>query len=316
MKVSIVIALLNEAEGLERMREQLVSTLCSQRDFEWEVILVDDGSTDGSWETIQRFGSEDRRFRGLRLSRNFGNHAALLAGLGVATGDVAMNLAADLQTPPELTARMVHEYQRGADIVFGARQKRVDGLFGRLTGWLTYRLIRLLSDQRIPPKGIDVFLLGRAPLNELVKLSGRNSSILSRIMTLGFVQRTLEYEPARRAWGRSKWTLGRKLKLFGDTLLASSARPLRLCFPAAAVCAAGGLAGIAVSTYAFGLSVTVPHLLSAVLLVCGVQLASIALLGEYVFRALQEGASVPEYIVREDTSWAVARTLVKRVGAG
>jgi dolichol-phosphate mannosyltransferase len=211
---------------------------------------------------------------------------------------------------------MVREYQQGADIVFGARQKRVDGFFGRLAGWLTYRLIRLLSDQRIPPKGIDVFLLGRAPLNELVKLSGRNSSILSRIMTLGFVQRTLEYEPARRAWGRSKWTLGRKLKLFGDTLLASSARPLRLCFPAAAACAAGGLVGITVSTYVLGLSVTVPHLLSAVLLVCGVQLASIALLGEYVFRGLQESASVPEYIVREDTSWAIARTPVKLVGAG
>jgi glycosyltransferase involved in cell wall biosynthesis len=317
MRVSIVIALLNEAEGLERMRERLVAALASlPRDLDWEVILVDDGSTDSSWETISAFAMADRRFRGVRLSRNFGNHAALLAGLSVATGDVAMNLAADLQTPPELVARMCREYQEGADIVFGARKRRVDGIFGRLAGLLSYRIISLLSEQNLPPKGIDVFLLGRTPLDAFLKLSGRNNSILSRAMSLGFVQRTIEYEPATRAWGRSKWTLQKKLRLFADTLLGHSARPLRLCFAAAVACLIGGLAGMALSTYAFGWSLALPHLLSAVLLVCGMQFVGIGLLGEYVFRGLQESASVPVYIVREDTSRTNVNRSVKSIGRG
>jgi polyisoprenyl-phosphate glycosyltransferase len=315
MKLSIIIALLNEAEGLERMHERLVSTLALQRNLEWEVILVDDGSTDSSWAAIRAFASADPRFRGLRLSRNFGNHAALLAGLSAATGDVAMNLAADLQTPPELVEVLLREHQSGAEIVFGARKKRVDGLFGRLAGWLSYRLIGLLSDQKMPPKGIDVFALARAPLDAFLRLSGRNNSILSRMMTLGFVQRTIEYEPAMRAWGRSKWTLRKKLQLFADTLLASSARPLRLCFAAGAVCVAGGAAGMALSTYLFGLALAVPHLLSAVLLVCGAQLFGIGLLGEYVFRGFEESAGVPVYIVREDTFRGAGARPVRAVAA-
>lgn len=316
MRVSIVIALLNEAEGLERMRERLVATLASQRDLDWEVILVDDGSNDSSWEMIEAFAAADRRFRGVRLSRNFGNHAALLAGLSVATGDVAMNLAADLQTPPELVARMCREYQEGADIVFGARKRRVDGIFGRLAGLLSYRLISVLSDQNLPPKGIDVFLLARTPLDAFLKLSGRNNSILSRAMSLGFVQRTIEYEPATRAWGRSKWTLRKKLGLFADTLLAHSARPLRLCFAAAVACIAGGFAGMALSTYLFGWSLALPHLLSAVLVICGVQLVGVGLLGEYVFRGFQESASIPTYIVREDTARSDVPRSIRSVGRG
>ena len=316
MKVSIVIAVLNEAEGLERMRDQLTSALCAQRDFDWEVILVDDGSTDSSWDTISQFAAADRRFRGLRLSRNFGNHAALLAGLGLANGDVAMNLAADLQTPPGLVLRMVREHLRGADIVFGVRQKRVDRLFGKLAGGLSYRIIGLFSDQKIPAEGIDVFLLARSPLNELLKLSGLNNSILSRIMTLGFARSAIEYEPARRTWGRSKWTFAKKMKLFSDTLLASSARPVRLCFPLALASVAAGLIGLAISTYVFGLAVGVPHLLSAVLLVCGAHVLGIGLLGEYVFRGFQESASVPTYIVREDTSLAVPGRALKSIGVG
>ena len=142
-KISIVVALFNESEGLNQLRREIFLATSPLQDLETELVLVDDGSTDDSWSVIRQMAREDTRIRGIRLSRNFGNHAALLAGLRVASGKIVMNLAADLQTPTELIGRFIQKYRTGAEIVFGARRQRTDSSWDQFCARVFYRMINL-----------------------------------------------------------------------------------------------------------------------------------------------------------------------------
>jgi len=301
IKLSIVIALLNEVEGLEGITKEVVSTVERIPELELELIFVDDGSTDESWQIIRKLCRSDSRFRGLRLSRNFGNHAALLSGLKVASGDVAMNLAADLQTPVDLIAPFYKEHQKGADVVFGARRQRADTFVDLFCARVFYGMVNLLTTQRMPKGGIDVFMISRKVINELIQLHGRNTSILGLIMNLGFEQRMLEYDRPARKQGRSKWTLLKKVKLFADGIFAFSGLPLRVCFPTGVAAFLLGVIGVLVFWLRHPGLLSFGGAASFVLLMIGVQLVSVALVGEYLYRVFQETSQHPVFVVREDT---------------
>lgn len=306
-KLSIVIAMLNEADTLDSLPSKVFAATDAIPEIETELILVDDGSTDSTWTIIRDWCRRDRRVRGLRLSRNFGNHAALLAGFRVASGDIGMNLAADLQTPLELIGRMFREFQAGAEIVLGARRQRADSAIDQFCARVFYRTLNLLAAQRMPAGGIDIFLANRTVMNELIQVHGRNTSILGLLMNLGFDQRVIEYDRPARLQGQSKWTFRKKVKLFADGIFAFSGLPLRLCLPLGAGLVALGLAGLAISLCRHGTAVSLCSLVSLAAILAGVQFAGIALLGEYLYRVFQEASQHPVFVVREDTGKPVAK---------
>lgn len=268
-------------------------------ELDTELILVDDGSTDSSWQMIRKLCKENSRIRGVRLSRNFGNHAALLAGLRIASGDIAMNLAADLQTPTELIGRFYQEYKQGAEIVFGARRQRADSPWDQFCARVFYRTVNLLTTQRMPRGGIDTFLINRTVLNELIQLHGRNTSILGLIMNLGFDQHVIEYDRPSRLQGHSKWTFAKKIKLFADGIFAFSGLPLRLCFFVGAFLFV--LGGIMIIVAALNGGSSLFGLFSVGFMLGGIQFLGVALLGEYLYRVFQEASQHPVFVVREDT---------------
>lgn len=300
-KLTIVIALLNEADRLVNLHSSVSDAVAAIPETDLELILVDDGSTDTSWSVIRDLCRKDSRVRGLRLSKNFGNHAALQAGLRVATGDLAMNLAADLQTPLELIPRFLEARCQGANIVFGARRRRGDSFFYRCCARTFYAAVNLLTPRKMPAGGIDVFLLSRAVVEELRKLPGRNASILSLIAGLGFTQRVIEYDRPPVPHRRSRWTLRKKAGLFADGIFAAGNASLRPCFPAALLLFALGILGLLGSLVVGGTTVSLAALVSIALILVAVQVLGIALLGEYLFRVLQDVALHPLFVVREDT---------------
>ncbi|NUN92222.1 MAG: glycosyltransferase family 2 protein [Verrucomicrobiae bacterium] len=298
IELSLMVGLLNEAENLPRLHRAVTAAMERLPQVEWELLLVDDGSTDGSWEAVKSLAASDSRVRGVRLARNYGNHAALLAALRAARGKYAMNLAADLQTPVDLIPRFLEACREGADLVFGARRRRADGAVDRFFARSFYAAMNCLTPQRMPPGGIDVFMARRPAIEAVNRQSGRNVSILSLLMNLGFRQRVLEYDRPPRSFGRSKWTLAKKVQLFANGIFAYSARPLRLCLPLGLFV---GLAGLASLIWALtdGGSTT-GLVLSAGAILLGAQLLSTALLGEYLYRTFEEAAARPVWLVAEE----------------
>lgn len=297
-KLSLMVGLLNEAENLPHLLRAVSEAMARIEGVDWELLLVDDGSTDGSWEVVRSLVSVDPRVRGLRLARNYGNHAALLAALHSVRGDFAMNLAADLQTPVDLVPRFLEACRGGADVVLGARRRRADNLLDRLCARTFYATVNALTPQRMPAGGIDVFMVRRTVIDAVNRQSGRNVSILSLLMSLGFRQRVLEYDRPRRAHGRSKWTLAKKFRLFADGIFAYSPRPLRLCFPLGALFALAGLVGLACALKTGGVTPALVLYVGSILL--GAQLATTALLGEYVYRTFEEAARRPVWLISEE----------------
>ncbi|MCC7518860.1 MAG: glycosyltransferase family 2 protein [Verrucomicrobiae bacterium] len=298
-ELSLMVGLLNEAENLPQLYRAVTGAMERLPQVEWELVLVDDGSTDNSWEIVRSLASSDPRVRGVRLARNYGNHAALLAALRSVRGKYAMNLAADLQTPADLIPRFLESCRTGADLVFGARRHRADGAMDRFFARSFYAAMNWLTPQRMPSGGIDVFMARRSAIDAINRQSGRNVSILNLLMSLGFRQSVIEYDRPVRSRGRSKWTLAKKIRLFADGIFAYNARPLRLCFPVGLLVGLLGLAGLAWALASGGAIAGLVLSAGAVLL--GTQLLTTALLGEYVYRTFEEAAERPVWLVAEET---------------
>ncbi len=299
--------MLNEADNLETLPAKVLGAADAIPDVETELILVDDGSTDSTWKMICDYCYKDPRIRGIRLSRNFGNHAALLAGFRAATGDVGMNLAADLQTPLELIRRFFDEYKKGGEIILGARRHRADSAVDQFLSRVFYRTVNLIASQHMPIGGIDTFMINRTVINELVQLHGRNTSIVGLVMNLGFDQRSIEYDRPVRLQGHSKWTFAMKVKLFLDGIFSFSSLPLRICLPIGGAMLILGVSGLAVTVWNDGMVVSLCSLVSLAAILAGFQFVGIALLGEYLYRVFQEASQHPVFVVREEIGKPVAK---------
>jgi dolichol-phosphate mannosyltransferase len=255
---------------------------------------VDDHSRDDTFAIIERLSLVDGRVRGIRLSRNCGSHVAIRCGLHHAQGDAAVVIAADLQDPPELIGRMVDVWRQGAEVVWATR-RRHQSVFARLYYWIMRRLVGM---KEMPAYGADFFLADRSVLEAFRRFEERGMSVLALIVWLGFRQAHIEYDKEARASGRSGWTLSRKIGLVVDSITAFSDFPIRLCgcagglFVAAAILL-GAIAAIMLPSSGAGLVVAV----AAMVLLTGIQLLAIAIVGEYVWRALEEARRRPQYVI-------------------
>jgi polyisoprenyl-phosphate glycosyltransferase len=296
--ISIIIPSYNEEENLPSLYERLKHVAEGQT-HTFEFIFVDDGSTDGSLQILEDLARNDKRVKAIKFSRNFGSHAACLAGLSKSAGDACTFLSADLQDPPEMIETLVNEWQKGYQIVIGVRQWENDPK--RLFPTLYYKAVRRFALKNMPATGTDVFLIDRKVVDTIVSIQEKNTSIFGLILWSGFKQTIVAYNKGARQKGLSKWTLGKKIKLFIDTFVSFSYIPLRL------ISLVGILLAFLGFLYAFfivfnRLFFSVPvegwaSLMVALLVVSGTQLVFLGILGEYLWRNFDETRKRPAFII-------------------
>jgi glycosyltransferase involved in cell wall biosynthesis len=300
--VSCVIPGFNEAANLRRLLPMLADFL-AQRFDRWEIVLVDDGSTDDTGRVIDEWAAQSANFQGLQFSRNFGKEAALSAGLEAARGDVVVQLDADLQHPPELIDQMVERWRAGADVVYAVRVDRSDEqVLKRLGVKLFYGMIQGTDRYEVPPNAGDFRLMDRQVVDALLRLPERNRFMKGLYAWVGFRAEGIPYTPAERASGKTSFNLLRLVRFSIDGITGFTTWPLRLV----------SLIGVALALLAFlyGGFLTVSYLLYGnevpgwttvvvgLLFFSGIQMISIGVLGEYVSRIFEEVKGRPLYLVR------------------
>ena len=300
--ISIVTPAYNEAENLPKLYERIRQVDWAGVGVEFELIIVDDHSSDATPMVIDALIAKDPRVRTLRFSRNFGSHAGCTAGLEAATGAAAVVLAADLQDPPETIPALVAEWRAGADIVWAVRGEREGETWQtKLSARLFYALIKRMTRADMPPNGVDFFLVDRAVIEALRLAPERNTSLIAQLQWLGFTQRSLVYTKRERAAGRSKWTLAKRIKLSMDWIVGFSYFPIRFMSGLGLVFAClGFLYALFLIVRRFVFTVPVEgwtSLISVVLITSGVQLIMLGVLGEYLWRSFDASRQRPRFIV-------------------
>lgn len=304
--LSVVIPMYNEAEALPALVGRLRPVLTGLG-VPYEFVAVDDGSTDRTGELLAAFRLGWPELRVIGLRRNSGHQAALTAGLDRAVGAYVVSLDADLQDPPEKIPEMLARARtEGLDIVYGIRADRTsDTGFKRWTADLYYRLVRRLAGPSVPAQGGDFRLLSRAAVDALKALPDQQRVYRLLVPWLGFPSGEVAYERAPRAAGRSKYPLGRMIRLAVDSVTGFSAAPLRLATWLGGVTFLVCLGLMAYTLGAHALERTVPgwtSLFTGVLFIGAVQLVCVGLLGEYVGRIYTAVQNRPTYFVGHDSA--------------
>lgn len=299
--ISIIFPVFNEQDNLLELYTQLDKNVSQVKEREFEFIFVDDCSSDNTHELLKQLYSKDKRVRIIRFARNAGSHAAIACGLAYCRGDAAVVLAADLQDPPALILRLLDEWKKGARIVWGARVKRTgEGAFTKIFSKMYYSLMNWLTTVHSPPFGADIFLADRTVINVFRNISEKHTSIFMTLAWIGFKQATIEYVKEPRGSGTSKWTLGKKIKLALDSLLAFSDVPIRY------MSVLGFFTAFLGFLYALHVFWSYMHgspvegwssLMVAILVIGGVQMIMLGVLGEYLWRTFDESLKRPRYIV-------------------
>lgn len=302
-RVSVVIPLFNEEAVLPALHRRLAAALAAL-ELDWEIVYVDDGSSDGSARLLKRLHVVEPAVAFVRLSRNFGKEAAMSAGLKAATGDAVVLIDADLQDPPELIGAMVKAWQEGADVVNMRRRSRQgETWFKCLTAHLFYRVINRLSDVAIPEDVGDFRLLSRRAVDAINQLPERNRFMKGLFAWVGYAQVTLDYDREPRAAGVTKWRY-RKLWHFAlEGITGFSVAPLKLATYAGFLLAGTAIVfalRFLIKTLLFGDTVPgFPTLIVTVLMLGGLQLMAIGVLGEYLGRLFMESKQRPLYLIDE-----------------
>lgn len=270
----------------------------------WEIVCVDDGSTDDTWVRLRALAAKQRRLVTVRLTRNFGKDVALTAGLDFARGEVVVPMDADLQDPPDLLPALLERWREGYDVVYAVRRRRRGEPWAkRLSAYLFYRVLRGLTRIEIPADAGDFRLLSRRAVDALRQLRERHRFMKGLMSWIGFRQTAVEYERGPRAAGRSSWSYWRLWNFALEGLTSFSFVPLKLATYLGFLVAFGAF-GYAVyrivDTLLHGNPVKgYPSLMVVVLFLGGVQLVALGVIGEYVGRISDEVKQRPLYLVDE-----------------
>lgn len=301
--LSIVIPFLNEQDVLPLCLHRLVPLLERQQE-PYEIVFVDDGSTDGSVSLLRNAMRCNPAIRVVCLSRNFGKEAAMTAGLSHARGAAVVMLDADLQDPPELIPIMVKAWRDGADVVSMRRRSRQgEGRGKRLSAYLFYRVLRRLSESDIPADTGDFRLMSRRAVDALLSLPERCRYMKGLYAWVGMPTRVIDYDRASRAAGKTKWSYFALFGLALEGITSFSTKPLRWATGVGAIVAlSGGIFGmvIVLKTLMLGHQAPgYPSLMAMITLFSGLQLLTIGMVGEYLGKVYLESKQRPIYLVRE-----------------
>jgi polyisoprenyl-phosphate glycosyltransferase len=297
--LSVVAPVYQEEATIEAFCAAVTEALA---ELPFELVLVDDGSTDETGAKLEALAATDRRIKLVRLSRNFGHQAAITAGLDHAGGNVAVMLDSDMQDPPSVIPALLARWRAGADVVYAVRRGRAgESRFKLSTARLFYRLFRSLSAVELEPNSGDFRLLDRRALDALLSMRERSRFLRGMAVWVGFTQDSVLYDRDARYAGKTKFTLGRMLRFSFDAIASFSYRPLQIATALGFVISAVAFIAIPVvivlkitGNYLYGFS-TVEI---TILLLGGIQLITIGLIGEYVGRIFDEVKGRPLYLVR------------------
>lgn len=303
-RISIVSPFFNESEGVGLFYQALSKVMKEAPHLEFEIICIDDGSSDDTLDQLISITEKDFRFKVLELSRNFGKEAALTAGIDSALGDAVIPIDADLQDPPELILRMIDEWEKGAEIVLARRIDRsVDSFFKRKTAESFYRIHNKLSSIQIPENVGDFRLMDRVAVDALKKLGEHHRFMKGLFAWVGFKTVIIDYARSQRASGNTKFSSWKLWNFALEGITSFSATPLKLWSYIGSV---GALLTLLYSvfiisrTLIFGIDIPgYASLLVAVLFFGCLQLISVGMLGEYIGRIYMESKNRPLYVIRK-----------------
>lgn len=308
-ELSVVVPAFNEEKNVSAMHERLVRALAEVVDG-LEIVFVDDGSADGTWQCVCDLAERDPRVKGLRFARNFGHQAALTAGVDAARGRAVVIIDGDLQDPPEVIPEMVEKWREGYEVVYGQRASREGETWFKLTtAALFYRILRGITNVEIPVDTGDFRLMGPMAVTAFRALPERNRFIRGLVSWIGFRQTAVQYERKARQVGETKFPVRKMLRFALDGITSFSFFPLRLAT----------WTGFAVSLFAFLYIVVVivlkaigiswsgyTSLMASILFLGGVQLLMIGIMGEYLARIFDEVKRRPLYLVGDSTDGEAA----------
>ncbi len=300
---SIIAPIFNERENLPELHRRITEVMTSTRE-PWELVLVDDGSTDGSSDIIRDMAQKDRHIRPVIFARNFGHQVAVTAGLDYSRGDAVVIIDADLQDPPELILEMSKKWKEGNEVVFAVRAEREgESWFKLWTASLFYRIIYRITDVKIPLDTGDFRLMDRKVVDVMNRMRERHRFLRGMSAWVGFKQVGVEYKRAARKAGETKYPFRKMFKLAVNAVTGFSYFPLQVATFFGFISASVAIVAIPVvallrlaGTHFFEGQTTT---LIAVLFLGGVQLISLGVLGEYIGRLYDEAKGRPLYIVRE-----------------
>ncbi len=307
MLISIVIPVFNEAETLAMMITRLREALS---ELNWEVIFVDDGSTDASIDIVRRAALHDDRVKAIGFSRNFGHQAAVTAGLDFAEGDAVVVMDADLQDPPELLPKMVELFEQGYDVVSPQRVAR-DGetIFKKWTAALFYRGMARMVDRRLTADVGDFRLFSRRAVLGIRSLREHHRFMRGLVAWLGLKEAVLPFERQARAGGETKYSLFNMVRFAWTAVSSFSALPLRLSVAAGTILSCAGFVYLLRVLYlAFWTHTLVQGWASIVVLQCifsGMILLALGVIGEYVARSYEESKGRPLYVLTSAVNTAL-----------
>lgn len=283
---------------------QKIRAVCESRlaDYDQEFVFVDDGSDDGSLKELLEIRKSDPKVHVISFTRNFGQMAAIQAGLKDATGDIILQLSADLQDPAELIPVMVESHQKGNEVVVAYRADRRDSLRSRLSSRVFYGILRL-SFPQIPAGGFDFLLMGRRALDAFNQIDVRNQAFQTDVLWLGYPTAFVPYTRLKRSIGRSQYTFMKRLKNALDAILDASYLPIRFMSLLGIITAmCGFLYAGNIVYYRFIHYQMAPGwapLMVVLLIVSGVIMLILGIIGEYIWRIYNEVKGKPKYIIRD-----------------
>ncbi len=304
MRLSIVIPVYYNEDNLELLYDDLKKKIIDVIDYEYELVMVNDGSKDNSYEVMKDLADRDEHIRIISLSRNFGSHAAILCGLAKCTGDCAVVKAADLQEPTELILEMVDRWKNGFNVVLAVRKGREEGRGQTLFANMYYNMVRKTALPEMPKGGFDVYLLDRKVIDVVMALDERNSALTGQILWSGFRTDKVYYTRLAREVGSSRWTFKKKIRLVTDTLFSFSTLPIKIVTLVGSFSFAGSLIwALCVFTFKIMGLIDVSGwttLFIFQLFSFGVLMMTLGILGEYLWRTFDASRNRPPYIIEDE----------------
>ena len=299
-KMSIVCPCFNEARNLPILHQR-IETVMEGTDVDWQLIVVDDHSTDDGFGELERLAKADNRIVAVRLARNVGSHMAIICGLEFVTGDCTVVMASDLEDPPEVLPQFLEQWRAGHKVVWGAREQRQDKskfyvFFANLYHRFAQNVVGLKG---IPATGVDFFLMDGEVVKMVRQFKDKNITLFALVAWLDQDSAVIHYTKDTRLHGQSGWTLAKRLTLVLDTLLNFSHTPIRVMgLLGLFMSIAGAIYGLEVlfNAYFGNPPAGWSALMIIVLIIGGTQMMMIGVLGEYLWRTLEETRSRPRYL--------------------
>lgn len=301
-KISIIVPVYWNSDTLMALYEDMRAKILGKLG-DYEIVFVDDGSGDNSWEIMNQIADMDPNVKLVKHSRNFGEHAALLAGLHYCTGDCAVTKQADLQEDSELILEMYDKWKEGNKVVLAIREERDDPAIKKFFAGMYYALVRKFIMKEMPQGGCDCYLIDRQVIEVLEMLDEKNSSLTLQVMWLGFKRTNVYFHRKAREEGESRWTFGKKFKLVVDSMMSFSYAPVRLMSGVGSLFFCASIIWalvIIVQTLVHGADVAGwASVMALILCSSGLIMLMLGILGEYIWRTLDETRKRPPFLVDE-----------------